>query len=204
MENRQLTELIQKSGDLFKAHGVKHLTMDEIARQLGMSKKTIYKFVDNKAALVKLVMTDYLGKERGQMDAILVNSKNSVDEMMQIVAYSLTQIRGFNSTVIDDLKKYYPETWEIFNEYSYGYVLERITANLVNGVKDGYYRNDLDVDVISKIYVAGIDVLLNQQVFPAGKYVFISLYQQYLNYYLRGIVSPAGLKILEQHKLFKN
>lgn len=176
--------------------------MDDVAKELGMSKKTIYQFVENKAELVKLTMQYYLEEERTQLEAILKTSKNSVDEMIQMVAYFYNQVRDFNPSALNDLQKYYPETWAIYNEYRFDFMLGMITRNLEDGIKQGFYRSGLNADVIAKVYIVNVDVLINQQLFPSKKYVFIDTYKEYLNYHLRGIVSATGLKYIEQHNLF--
>ena len=177
--------------------------MDDVAKELGMSKKTIYQFVENKAELVKLTMQYYLGEERTQLEAILKTSKNSVDELIEMVAYFFNQVREFNPSALNDLQKYYPETWGIYNEYRFHFMLGLLTKNLENGVKQGVYRNDLNADVIARLYIGNVEVLINQELFPSKKYVFSDTYKEYLNYHLRGIVSTKGLKYLEQHNLFK-
>jgi len=204
LKNKQLVHLLQKSGELFKKYGVKSYTMDDVAKELGMSKKTIYQFVENKAELVKLTMEQYLAEERTQLEAILKTSKNSVDEMIQMVAYFFNQVREFNPSALNDLQKYYPETWTIYNEYRFDFMLRMLTKNMEDGIEQGLYRNDLNSNTIAKIYIGTIDVLINQQFFPSKKYVFIDTYKEYLNYHLRGIVSAKGLKYLEQHNLFKS
>lgn len=178
--------------------------MDDVAKELGMSKKTIYQFVENKAELVKLTMEQYLAEERTQLEAILKTSKNSVDEMIQMVVYFFNQVREFNPSALNDLQKYYPETWAIYNEYRFDFMLRMLTKNMEDGIEQGLYRNDLNSNTIAKIYIGTIDVLINQQFFPIKKYVFIDTYKEYLNYHLRGIVSAKGLKYLEQHNLFKS
>lgn len=178
--------------------------MDDIAKELGMSKKTIYQHVENKAELVKQTMQHYLGEERAQLEAILKTSKSSVDELIEMVAYFISQVREFNPSVLNDLQKYYPETWEIYNEYRFRFMLDMLTKNLERGVKQGLYRDDLNADVIARLYIGNVDVLINQDLFPSKKYVFSDAYKEYLNYHLRGIVSTKGLKYLEQHNLFKS
>ena len=178
--------------------------MDDIAREMGMSKKTIYRFVENKAELVKLTMQNYLDVERQQLEAILKTSKNSVDEMIQMASYWFNQVREFNPSVLNDLQKYYPETWNIYSQFRFQFMLSMITKNLETGVTQGPYRENLNTDILAKIYIASLEVLINQQLFPSKKYVFIDTYKEYLNFHLRGIVSDKGLKYLVQHNLFKN
>ncbi len=185
-------------------HGVKSLTMDEIAKQMGMSKKTIYQFVRNKSDLVKLTMQDFLGDERKLIEGILKNSDNSVDEMISMIDYFLQVVREFNPTTLNDVQKHYPDTWEMYNDYRFNFMLRLIKDNLAKGVQEGYYRNDLDTDIIAKVYIMAIEILLNQEVFPAKEYSFLNIYREFLGYHLRGIVSANGLKYLEGHNLFKS
>ncbi|MDB5284174.1 MAG: TetR/AcrR family transcriptional regulator [Bacteroidota bacterium] len=185
-------------------HGIKTLTMDEIAKGLGMSKKTIYQFVDNKSELVKLTLSDYLDEERSQLEIILKNSSNSVEEMIKMIEYFLQVLGEFNATALYDLQMYYPETWDMFNDYRFNFMLGCINDNLQNGVKQGYYRKDLKTEIIAKIYILGVETLFNQDLFPAKQFAFLNIYREYLNYHLRGIVSAKGLKYIEQHNLFKS
>lgn len=203
MENPQLKQLILKATELFKKYGIKSLTMDEIAKELGMSKKTIYRFVKNKADLVKMVMQYYLQTEKEQVEQIIEGSENSVEELIKIADYFMNQMQEFNAHVLHDLKRYYPESWNIYNHYQFDFVLKRVYENILNGKAQGLYRTEVDADIISKIYIGGIDVLFNQELFPVKNYAFINLYKEYLNYYLHGIVSSKGVKLLEQQNIFK-
>lgn len=202
--SKQLDTLLVKSRDLFKRYGVKNLTMDDIARELGMSKKTIYQQVENKAELVKKSMQYYLTEEREKMKEILESKPNSVDAMIELFSYFIGQISEFNPLAFHELQKYYPETWEIYIEYRNFYFHSKIVGNIEEGMKQGVYREGLDPDIISKLYINGFDLLLDPNIFPPKKYVFLSVYKEFLNYHLRGILSAKGLKFLEQHNVFKN
>lgn len=178
--------------------------MDDIARELGMSKKTIYQHVDNKADLVRLSLDEFLKEEKANLRGILAASDNSVDTIIALVSYFHTQIREFNPYTLNDLQKYYPDSWEILNDYRYNYFHRVIADNIDKGMQQGLYRPDMNSDIISKIYIKGFEVLLDQQLFPQKKYAFLNVYKEFLKYHLRGIVSTEGLKILEAHNIFKS
>jgi TetR/AcrR family transcriptional regulator, cholesterol catabolism regulator len=203
-ENKQYLALLTKSRELFMKHGVKSLTMDEIAKQMGMSKKTIYLFVENKADLVKITMQDFLQEEQNHMSAIMKNSNNSVDELINMIDYFLQVVREFNATTLNEVKMYYPETWQVYNEYRFNYMLGLIEDNLKKGVAEGFYRANMDTDIISKIYILAVEILLNQELFPTKQYSFVNIYREFLSYHLRGIVSEKGLKYIDGHNLFKS
>ena len=204
MENAQQVLLLNRSAELFKKHGVKTLTMDDIAKELSMSKKTIYRFVENKADLVKMAMQFYLEGDQAQLKKIVTQSENAVDGLIKMIAYFFNQVREFDAYVLLDIQKYYPETWDVYNEYRYKYTLSLISDNLKGGAKEGYYRNDFDPDIISKIFIGAVDLLIDQRLFPSKKYVFIDIYKEFLKYHLRGVVTPKGLEYVEQHNLFRN
>jgi len=178
--------------------------MDDVAKELGMSKKTIYRFVKDKSELVESTLRNYLDEEQKQLKTLVAPSENSVDEMIRMISYFIGQVRDFNPSALNDMQKYYPQAWNIYQEYRFHFMLSMIQENLKSGVEQGVYRSNLNSDIISRIYIAGIDILINQEFFPAKKYVYLDIYKEYLNYHLRGIVSAKGLKYLEQHNLFKN
>lgn len=193
--------LVARSRELFMKHGLKSLTMDDIARELGMSKKTIYQVVDNKSDLIRICLKDYLDEERRNLDLILGKAENSVDELIHIMEYFLAAVRDLNSNTLNELQKYYPESWDIYNDYRYNFVLARMRENLQTGIKQGFYRKDMNADIMSRLYVAGVQVLTHEDLFPPHKYAFVNTFREFLNYYLRGIVSEKGLKYMHEHNL---
>ena len=203
MKNKHTQKLLQKSRELFMKFGIKSLTMDDIARELCISKKTIYQSVDNKAELVEKVIQNYLEEEGTDLDTIYSKSGNAVEEIIAIIDYFINRMREFNSTAVYDMKKHYPAAWELYNRYRFDSALRRVTENLQRGVSEGSYRPDINADAIARIYIGGIDNLLNPEYFPVGEYQFLEIYKEYLNYHLRGIVTLNGLKILEANNLFK-
>ncbi len=204
MKDAPQAALFLKASELFKKHGVKSLTMDDVAREMGMSKKTIYRYVKDKRELVRLSMEFYLKADQQELDAILKQSGNAVDEMIRMVMYFITQTKELDISVLLDVQKYYSETWELYDNYRNKYILSLIAGNLENGIKEKYYRDDFNPDIISRVFIRGVDILTDPRLFPANKYVFADLYREFIQYHLRGVLSPKGLEYIEQHNLFKS
>src|SRR3954462_676669 len=95
--------IISKCNELFLRYGVKNLTMDDIARELGMSKKTIYQYVQNKSDLVKKVMQSHLDKEIAYIDEVGKNAQNAIEENVQMLTYMSKELQSFNSSVFFEL-----------------------------------------------------------------------------------------------------
>ena len=200
----QLENIISKSGELFLRYGVKNLTMDEIAKQLGMSKKTIYQYVANKSDLVQKVMQAHLDKENSFIKDVQKTSKNALEENIRMMTFMCEDLQGFNGVIFFELQKYYPDSYALFNEHREKVALRRILNNLKAGIKEGLYRKDLDVEIVGRIFVAALDILIDQQRFPSKKYHFYVLYKEFVNYHFGGILTPKGLTFLEHSKLLKS
>ena len=200
----QLENIINKCSALFLRYGIKNLTMDEIAKELGMSKKTIYLYVSNKSDLVQKVMQAHLDKEAEYLARVRETKKNALEENLMTLALMMKEIQGFNTAIFYELQKYYPESYALFNEHREKVALRLILDNLKTGIKEGLYRKDLNVEIVSRIYVYALDILVDQQRFPSKKYNFFVLYKEFVGYHLAGIVTPKGAKYLEQSKLLKS
>jgi AcrR family transcriptional regulator len=200
----QLDNIISKSGELFLRYGVKSLTMDEIARQLGMSKKTIYQYVSNKSDLVQKVMQAHLDREDAFIKDVRKNSKNALEENLRMITFMSEELQGFNAVIFFELQKYYPESYALFNEHREKVALRNILNNLKAGIKEGLYRKDINTEIVSRIFVSGLDILIDQQRFPSKKYHFYDLYKEFVNYHLGGILTPKGMTYLEQSKIMKS
>ncbi len=195
--------LLEKSSALFLRYGIKSITMDDIAKELGMSKKTIYQVVDNKADLVYKTMESHIKLELAKLDKIKDNATDAVDEMIQIVESTAIHIQGIDTTILFDLQKYFPLAFDLFNGYRENHIQKAILENLERGKAEGYYRENLNTDVISKIYISIILSLFDQHTFPSNKYSFVSLYTEFVNYHLQGILSAKGMKYFEKKNKLK-
>jgi AcrR family transcriptional regulator len=178
--------------------------MDAIAKELGVSKKTLYQCVANKADLVLKITKGYIAAEHKELDEVTLTSQNAIDEMMHMVGYFTTHLREFNTTTYLELQRYYPYAFALITDYRDKVVLKCIIANIENGISQGMYRADVNPEIIGRVYIYALDVLISPQLFPPQKYHFVSLYKEFVQYHLRGILSPKGLKFLEQSQLLKS
>jgi AcrR family transcriptional regulator len=200
----QLDNIISKSAELFLRYGVKGLTMDEIARHLGMSKKTIYQYVSNKSDLVQKVMQAQLDNEDNFIKGVQKTSKNALEENIRTMTFMCEDLQGLSATIFFELQKYYPESYALFNEHREKVALRRILNNLKAGIKEGLYRKDMDAEIVGRIFLSALDILIDQQRFPSKKYHFYNLYKEFVSYHLGGILTPKGATYLEESKLLKS
>jgi AcrR family transcriptional regulator len=179
-------------------YGFKSITMDEMARQLGMSKKTIYTFVKDKLDLINQCLELDQDKEKRDITAIGEKYDNAIDELLAIGELVSSRLRAIHPSIFFDLNKYYPSIIQKFNAHKNTFVKQCVIENLEKGIQQELYRGNLDSEIISKMYLSFIDVLFQSDTFPTNEYTFTQVYSEYFRYHIRGIASDKGLIHLQK------
>lgn len=190
-------KILLKSADMFLNLGFKSVTMDDIANNLGCSKKTIYQHFDNKTELVEattLYMFDFIAQG---IDHICALNKNPIEEIYDIKRFVMDHLKDEKSSPQYQLQKYYPKIYKTLREKQYGVMHDCVNQNLERGIKLGIYRT-INVEFITRIYFSSIMALKDKDLFPLKHFSMNSLMENYIEYHLRGICTPKGLKVLNQ------
>lgn len=191
--------ILEKVEELFMRYGIKSVSMDDISRHLGMSKKTLYQLVDNKSDLIRKVIQFHLEKEKSEMDEISDSSNDSIHEMLLTAKLVSKKLRDMNPSTVYDLQKYYPETWEQLQSLHQEYVYGIIKKNIQKGIETGIYRDSIHPDIIAKFYVWKSFILTDEKVFPMSQYNKDNLFWEFITYHIHGIASEKGLELLEKY-----
>ncbi|HET6242939.1 MAG TPA: TetR/AcrR family transcriptional regulator [Bacteroidia bacterium] len=197
--NIQLLESIYK---LLMRNGIKSMTMDDIARNLGLSKKTLYKSFKDKADLVYKVLENYLEEDKKALNSICLLKYNAIDEMYAITKHVGEQIKDIHPSIHFDLEKYYPQAWQIFINYKLNFIFSCVKANLEKGIEEQLYRENLNAAIIAKIHISRIEAIFDSNIFPVSEFRFTDVHNQVMRYHIRGIASEKGLKYMI--KKYKN
>lgn len=201
MEEKE-KEFLQKSLDIFTRFGIKSVTMADMARHLGCSKKTIYNFVKDKNDLVRSCLSLHTCIEQDAIEGICSQDQNAIDEMFQIGSFISTMLKEMHPSIQYDLEKYHSEVYAEMKEEHHEHVYECMLRNLNKGIKEGLYREDLNAAVIAKLYVKKMDILFDVEVFPRSEFSFKEVYAVLFRYHILGVASPKGAKYLA--KKFEN
>lgn len=193
-------KIITKASDLFMQYGFKSISMDEVARHLGISKKTLYQHVSNKADLIQKVLIAHITEEKLAMHNIHDNAKDAIDEMMQISQYMSELLRRVNPMVLYDLRKYYLKGWELMESLHLNHTYELIKENIKNGMREGLYRQNLSPEIIAKLYIGRMDLVVDKNLFPIGEYTFSQIHNNAMMYHLYGIMSLKGIELFEKYQ----
>ncbi len=191
-------KIIQKAAEMFITLGFKSVTMDDIANELGISKKTIYTHFKNKSQLVQEVTMSVFETISHGIDCICEFHKNPIEELYEIKRLVMMHLKNERSSPQYQLQKYYPDIHETLKANHYQKMSECTLRNLKRGVEMGLYRENLDIDFVSRIYFIGVNGIKDEVLFPPSKFQKDKIFDDYLEYHLRGIVTKEGLKTLNQ------
>jgi AcrR family transcriptional regulator len=197
LDNKE--KIIAIAEKLFLKFGVKNVTVDDIAKEMVMSKKTIYTYFSKKEELIDKVIFTIFSRVATRIYEVIASNLDPVLEIMTIESELAIHIDQQTSAMMYQLQKYYPKLYRKLIKKQSEVIDTTFRKNLERGVKLHLYREDINVDVITKIYYSTIINLHNQDVFPEEMYACCDLKREYLIYHLHGIASDKGLKLITKH-----
>jgi len=196
----QRERIIEGGEDLFLKAGIKSVTMDDIARHLGMSKKTIYQFFKDKNELVIGLVKKKLHDDECQMQDIINKSGNVIEEMINMMKCSEDIFSRINPIVIHDMQKYHPDAWKHFQNFKADVLIRTLEELLTKGIKQGYIRPDIDVKILARMRVSQVELGFNTAIFPVAEFSTWKVQYQFLEHFNYGICTLKGYKLLNQYK----
>ncbi|MDZ7935487.1 MAG: helix-turn-helix domain-containing protein [Emticicia sp.] len=193
--------ILKAAEELFLKFGIRSVTMDEIASELGISKKTIYLHFADKDAIVHEVATFRMSFEQGIAEQIWKEAENPIHEVVKEIEMLKTHGAALNPVVIYDLKKYYPKTWAIFQQHKQTVFLNITRRNLQEGVNQGFYRPEINIEILSRLRMEEIDFAFDPNVFPNNKFNQFEIHKTFIDHFLRGVLTLKGLEVYEQYSI---
>lgn len=194
----QQEKWLKRVEEMFLRYGIKSITMDDVACELGISKKTLYTFVESKDDLVKKVLENHINGEKEMFDWMSKQAQNAIEEMFIVMEMNALQMAQMTSNIVYDLQKYHRAAWEIMEGFQKGFLYQVVRANLERGVQEGLYRPDFDLDIVTKLHIATSFQIFDEGYFPQNTYKKEIVFREYLLHYLYGIASEQGLKLIKE------
>lgn len=191
-------KILHKATELFLNLGFKSVTMDDLAQQMGISKKTIYSHFQNKTQLVEECTMDLFSCISDGIDKIVDLRKNPIEEIYEIKRFAMEHLKGEKTSPQYQLQKYYPKLHETLKEKQFDLMRTCVLDNIKRGIQMGIYRVNLNIEFVSRIYFTGALSIKDNSLFPMNMFSNAQLEDYFLEYHLRGIVTPKGRKILNE------
>lgn len=190
-------EFIAKALEVYMKYGVKSMTMDEMARQVGVSKKTIYQYVSDKNDLVEQCIKCGQMMDIEMIKLIKSENENAIDEVLAISKFVGEEINKVHPSIFFDLAKYHPSAMKMMICHKDEFIRDTVRENLIKGIKQGMYRENLNVDIISKVYLSTMDNILVGDLFDPTSISPEEVYSEVFRYHIRGIANEKGMAYLK-------
>lgn len=192
--------ILNAAFELFMSYGVRSVSMDDIAKHLSISKKTIYQFYKDKDELVHELMNKKLKQDEADIRAIIKESANVIEECFNIMKHLGKMMRQINPSFFYDLQKYHPKTWKLFKDFKENCIVKMVEDSLTRGTKQGLIRTDINIKILSRMRMEQIEMCFNPNVFPPQQFKIVDLQLSLQDHFLYGICTLKGHKLINKYK----
>ncbi len=185
---------------LFLKYGVRSVSMDDIAHEQGISKKTIYQYFDDKNDLVKQVTLMLIEEWTKESKVVINNSIDAIDELDSMSKLIRKLFRELNTSLLFDLRKFHPQAWDLFIKHENEVVHHAVMNNLERGIREGFYRPNINVQIIAKIRLEQIHSSTDERLFPKDQFDFTEVRIQLFDHYIHGLLTKSGGKLYMKYQ----
>lgn len=189
-------QLLNKAEELFMRYGIRSVSMDDIVRELGASKKTLYQFVENKSDLVREIFKARVARDRDHIEQMRSQTGSAIERLASVARFMIQQLRMISPSLRYDLEKYYQPVHQEMEQLHFRFFLAFVEENLELGIQQGLYRADLDVPITARLFLGMANQIGHHDLFPVESYSLEILVRQLFSYHLHSVVSAQGLSEL--------
>lgn len=191
MKERILTAAEQ----LFWKYGIRSVTMEDIAKRLGISKKTIYQHFTDKEDILYQVIQEKVKADMTEMHCMSVETANPIEELMLVLEMMRKNQHEVNPNLLIDIKRYYPQAFVLFRQHMDQHIMKSILGNIQKGVSQGLYRSDINPAILARMRVEQIELAFNHDFFPTDHYSMLDIQRELIHHFVRGMLTEQGFTI---------
>ncbi|MFN5008993.1 MAG: TetR/AcrR family transcriptional regulator [Bacteroidota bacterium] len=192
--------IIQEAKNLFLRLGIRSVSMDEIATQMGISKKTLYQHFQDKDQLVDLVLEEQIKQMQAETIQAVHSSSNAIGEIFNTMDMMVKHSSNMNPMVLFDLQKYHFGSFQKFAAHKNDFLFNIISNNLKKGVEEGLYRSDINIEILSKFRLETLMIGFNMDAFPTNKFNVTDVSLVIIENFLYGLATEKGFNMIESYK----
>jgi AcrR family transcriptional regulator len=201
MEEISIREKIQKGAEeLFMRYGVRSISMDDIARHLSVSKKTLYQHFADKEDIVTVTCQGHLQRNAEEFQSIRKTARNAIEELFQLSVCLKRNMQDMNRSLLFDLQKYHPKAWSVWLDHKNKFIRESVVRNLKQGIKEGYFRPEMDPEVIAAVRMEMVQVAFNEELFPRERFRLPEVQAQIFDHFVFGLLAEKGRRLYLKYK----
>jgi TetR/AcrR family transcriptional regulator, cholesterol catabolism regulator len=202
METKE--RILLKATELYMRYGIRSVSMDDIAVQSGVSKKTIYQFYADKEELIEAVFLGEISHSESCCDRDRAASANAIEEVFLAMEMVEEMFRSMNPSLLYDIQKHHPRAYQHFENHKNEYLHMVIRENLQRGIAEGLYREDFNADIITRFRLESMMLPFNPDFRTKGKYNLADMEVELTLHFLYGIVNPKGYRLILKYQQDRN
>lgn len=184
---------------LFRTYGMKSVTMFDISRECGISKKTVYEHFTDKDALINESI-DFMLSQRGSQINQCAESDNAIAELLESLQYSEQFAQAINPVMFYELRKYHPEAWAKVDSFKQQTTLPTIRKNLDRGIAEGLFHNNMNLDVIARMRQLQLESVFSPEQYPATHYNHHEVLAELTWHYIQGVATLKGMEVAGNYR----
>lgn len=193
-------KIVKGAEELFFSYGIKAITMDDIAKHLSVSKKTLYLHFADKNELVEYLMKLKFKTDENEFKRIQEGSENVVAQVFTMMRYMGEMLSRVNPKLFYDLKKYHPNAWKLFQAFKKDCIECSVESCLEKGKQQGLVRADINSAMLARLRVEEVEMAMDPEIFPPEEYKIIDVQLSLLDHFLHGICTIKGHKLINKYK----
>lgn len=201
MEEHGIKEkILEGSEKLFLKCGVRSITMDDIARHLSVSKKTLYQYFIDKDELVMMVSKNHMTANKAGCLEAMKTAENAIDELHKLSVCMKQNLGAINPTMLYDIQKFHPKAWAEWLAFKMDFIYNSVVRNIKQGIKEGNFRKEINPYVMAAFRLGIIEMTFDEKIFPASKFNLADVHAQVFEHFVFGLTTDKGKKLYIKYK----
>jgi len=201
MEEIEIKDKIRNgTEELFMKYGIRSVSMDDIARHLTVSKKTLYQHFADKEELVWYVFENALENDKQIFASVKDRAHDAIEEIALLSITMKQHMEKINPGLLYDLQKFHPKAWTVWMDFKNKFISQSVVRNLKQGIAEGYYRDDINPEIMAVIRIESIQIPFNPELFPKEKFKLAVVQEHLLEHFIQGLLTDKGRKLFSKYK----
>ena len=197
-------KILKGAEELFTKYGVRSISMDDIARHLTVSKKTLYQHFADKEDIVTMACKNHLERNAGEFDEARSTAKNAIDELAKLSVCLKRNMAELNPSLLYDLQKYHPKAWAVWVNHKNKFIRASVERNLKQGIEEGYFRPEINPQIMAAMRLELVQIAFDEEIFPREHFRLSEVQMQIFDHFVFGLVTDIGRKLYLIYKEVNN
>ena len=197
-------KIIESATELFIRYGIRSVTMDDVAKETSMSKKTLYQYFQNKDSLVTEVVKRHFELERSEFKQIKSKAENAIHELILTAKCIRKHVYKMNPSLLLDMQKFYGAAWDEYLDFKNSTIKGQIEEIICQGIEEGCFRPEINPQILAIFRVESIQLIFDPKLFPGESFDFPTVHIQLMDHFINGLLTNEGRKRYEEYNQLEN